>query len=185
MSINLVEALVEAALEKDLLREAYEITAGLMLAPVRGKAPLYLRKLASTVIGAAAASPAFRQKILEPGFPVEADDKISVTVGYMNSDRQAGQAVTAGFWLADMTAEYMNDCELPAGAKVLDFGCGSLRVGRHLMQFAPGFEYFCCDVNRLAIEWAQREFAGRARPFHMDPAPPLNLKRGSIDFLFA
>ncbi len=136
------------------------------------------------IMGAAAASADFRQKVFEPGYPTESEDKISTKIGYMNSNRNLGEAIRDGFYGAMLISNYIDThCDLEENANILDFGCGSLRVSRYLIQFADRFKYFACDVNSFSVKWAQSEFKDRANVFRMNNKPPLALGSESMDFI--
>ena len=60
----------------------------------------------------------------------------------------------------------------------LDFGCGSGRVVRHLLDAGVG-ELWGVDVDAVALAWAERHLR-RARFERIDPDPPTGLDAGSF-----
>jgi SAM-dependent methyltransferase len=74
---------------------------------------------------------------------------------------------------------------LPAGGRVLDFGCGSGRLMRHLLAEAEVTEIHGCDIDAPSIAWVQRHLCP---PCHADlcgPRPPLRHPDGFFDVVVA
>ncbi len=178
-NLNLLDLLIASVREKGLLSEAYSINkAAESLVGAEPPDPPW--KLLVLIVDAALASADFRAKVFQPGFPVEIGK-----IGYM-SDVDLRYAIAGGFQDAGMVADYIGKyCDLPGNADVLDFGCGTLRVSRYLIQFATGFTYHACDVNPFSMEWARNEFGNLANVFVMKSSPPLALGEESIDFAVA
>lgn len=67
---------------------------------------------------------------------------------------------------------------------IVDWGCGSGRVGRHVVaDLKPGQKLLGFDIDRQAIGWANDRFG---KHFHAcSIAPPLEVKEGSVDLLYA
>jgi hypothetical protein len=129
-TINLVHALIQSVRDKNLLSEAHSITKDTESKSVAGKVLEYTElELYNTIMDAAVASADFRKKVFEPGYPIEAEDKISRKIGYMNSQWNLGDAIRGGFRSATIISDYIDKyCDLDNNATILDFGCGSLRV---------------------------------------------------------
>ena len=73
--------------------------------------------------------------------------------------------------------------QLPKGMTVLDFGCGSGRVGRYFPK-VTGADVIGVDLHRDAIEWCQAHMPHGT--FMVGTvAPPLNLPDNSVDALLA
>ncbi len=71
------------------------------------------------------------------------------------------------------------------GKRVLDFGCGSGRVMRHMGAEAERAEaYLGCDIDATSVEWVNNNLTP-FRAFDNEHAPPLKLEDGSIDFAYA
>ncbi|HWF53254.1 MAG TPA: class I SAM-dependent methyltransferase [Solirubrobacteraceae bacterium] len=69
-------------------------------------------------------------------------------------------------------------------ASLLDFGCGSGRVLPHVQALAPGAQCAGCDVDEVAIAWAQRALPGLR--FAVSRAePPLPFTAGSFELLYS
>ena len=141
-------------------------------------------QLYNIIMVAAAASADFRAKVFSPGYP-ETSGKIIYNIGYMNSEMDLSVAMRSGFYNANVINDYIDKyCNLEEGDNILDFGCGSLRVSRYLMQFSNHLKYSGCDVNPFSIKWAQDEFLDRAQIFLMDSHPPLILTDASMHLIF-
>jgi ubiquinone/menaquinone biosynthesis C-methylase UbiE len=67
---------------------------------------------------------------------------------------------------------------------ILDWGCGSGRVARHVVtDLDPGQRFRGFDIDAFAVEWANGRFGGH---FHQcSTAPPLAVDTGSIDLVYA
>jgi SAM-dependent methyltransferase len=68
--------------------------------------------------------------------------------GYANNGRMASENLVALFLDGLL--------RLPAGAKVLDFGCGPGRVMTWFQQEHKDWTFFGTDIDPEAIEWAQK-----------------------------
>lgn len=186
--MNLIEILIDSVHEKNLLEEASSIGKGAdSLSGWRGPGvaapwglPGRTLELLASILKAAEISDEFRKKVFQPGYPAAIGK-----VGYM-SDIDLKYAISGGFNCAALLADYMEKyCGLQRNANVLDFGCGTLRISRYLIQFLKEFNYSACDVNPFSIEWARSEFQNKANIFLMDSKPPLALEEESMDFVFA
>lgn len=176
---DLLDSLIASVRRKGLLSEAYSI-AGLAEPPGGVEAADPPWQLLVVIVDAALASSDFRARVFQPGYPEEIGK-----VGYM-SDVDLRYAIAGGFQDARMVADYIaRYCDLPAKADLLDFGCGTLRVSRYLIQFASEFNYHACDVNPFSMQWAGDEFRNLANTFVMNSSPPLALGDQSIDFVVA
>jgi Methylase involved in ubiquinone/menaquinone biosynthesis len=66
---------------------------------------------------------------------------------------------------------------------VLDFGCGSGRVARHMMAALPQASFVGVDVDRDAITWCRSHLPGS---YHVGPIlPPTLLRAGEFDLVYA
>jgi SAM-dependent methyltransferase len=59
------------------------------------------------------------------------------------------------------------------GEHVLDFGCGSGRFLRHLVNAGTGAVFDGCDIHGPSIDWLKRHLPAPHEAFVCDPAPPL------------
>jgi len=69
--------------------------------------------------------------------------------------------------------------ELVAGDRVLDFGCASGRVLRHLLCQGPPLDLWGCDINARHVEWLRRFLGRRLRPVPITVVPHLPLEDDS------
>jgi len=74
--------------------------------------------------------------------------------------------------------------QVQPGSRILDFGCSSGRVVRTLQPWRPDLEYFACDPNGPAIEWARAnlrsiEFSANAE------VPPLTFRDSFFGLVYA
>jgi SAM-dependent methyltransferase len=59
------------------------------------------------------------------------------------------------------------------GERVLDFGCGSGRFLRHLINAGTGAVFDGCDIHAPSIDWLNHHLPGPHQAFVCNPAPPL------------
>lgn len=181
--MNLIEELIKSVREHGLLDEAYSIAKAARMEGVTVHPWVLFEhpwELLTLIHNAAVAAEDFRKKVFKPDYPVEIGK-----IGYM-SDQDLNYAIRGGFNCAAIVANYIERyCNLPKNASILDFGSGTLRVCRYLIQFKNDFNYSACDVNPFSIKWAQSEFENRANIFLMNNKPPLTLEGESMDFVFA
>lgn len=97
--------------------------------------------------------------------------------GYARNGRMASE---------NLVALFVNGVlQLPAGAKVLDFGCGPGRVMTWFQQEHRDWTFFGTDIDPEAIEWAQKNLGGIAT-FDCNPhLPPLRYETGFFDFVYS
>ncbi len=74
--------------------------------------------------------------------------------------------------------------DLPAEARVLDFGCGPGSVLRALQELAPNFSLFGCDLQRQPIRWLRRHHP-MLHPKRTSPTPPLPAIHSDLDLIYA
>ncbi|WP_354700979.1 hypothetical protein DSM112329_01273 [Paraconexibacter sp. AEG42_29] len=79
----------------------------------------------------------------------------------------------------------LTDPEALAGGRLLDFGCGSGRILRHLIRAVPGTELHGCDIDATSVEWVQANLAPRCRAVVAPPQPPLPFADGCFDVVWA
>lgn len=95
-------------------------------------------------------------------------------------------ATGGSYYHADLVADALGSigAEPAAGQRGLDFGCSSGRVVRVLKAAYPDTEWFGCDPNAEAIEWAAANVDGVS--FEVSPQePPLPYPDEHLDFAFA
>ncbi|HEX4187121.1 MAG TPA: class I SAM-dependent methyltransferase [Solirubrobacteraceae bacterium] len=104
----------------------------------------------------------------------------------VHSMTRGALAAAGGLYEADLVV----DALIGAGADMsdmkagLDFGSSSGRVLRVLYAAYPEASWYGCDPNERAIAWASEVLPG-IEFFVNDDAPPLPLKDGSLDLVYA
>jgi SAM-dependent methyltransferase len=83
-------------------------------------------------------------------------------------------------WLVGMQpADWFTD------RRILDFGCGSGKVLRHLGAEARTCEIYGCDIHEPSIRWIEQNLDPALRVFTCATAPPLDLPDAHIDLVWA
>jgi SAM-dependent methyltransferase len=72
-----------------------------------------------------------------------------------------------------------------AGKRVLDFGCGSGRFLRHLLNAGTGATFEGADIDAACVAWLERHLPEPHRAFRNDPAPPLPRPDGHYALIYA
>lgn len=75
--------------------------------------------------------------------------------------------------------------DLPAGARVLDFGCGSGALTRLLLARWPDCEIHGADISATAVAHARERDRGAGARFHVLDAAFVRAHRGQFDFVFS
>lgn len=70
--------------------------------------------------------------------------------------------------------------DMPA---VLDWGCGSGRVTRYLMEDVPPGRIYGCDIDKSAIEWSHRQIKGPSFQ-QISPFPPTPYTSDTFDLIY-
>jgi SAM-dependent methyltransferase len=97
--------------------------------------------------------------------------------GYARNGRMASE---------NLVALFVNGLlSLPAGANVLDFGCGPGRVMTWFQQEHKDWNFFGTDIDPEAIEWAQKNLPGLATFDCNGHLPPLRYETGFFDFVYS
>jgi len=97
--------------------------------------------------------------------------------GYARNGRMASENLVALFLDGSL--------QLPAGAKVLDFGCGPGRVMTWFQQEHKDWTFFGTDIDPEAIEWAQKNLSAIATFDCNGHLPPLRYETGFFDFIYS
>lgn len=67
---------------------------------------------------------------------------------------------------------------------IVDWGCGSGRVARHIIKgLNPNQQFMGFDIDKSAIDWANANIADFFKQSRMDP--PLGIEAGAVDVLLA
>ena len=67
---------------------------------------------------------------------------------------------------------------------VLDFGCGTSRILRYMIEFCPGPRYFASEVVSENIKWGQRAFP-EVTYLRQGNYPPVEMEDGSFEIIYA
>lgn len=91
-----------------------------------------------------------------------------------------------GFWHAkaftELAEKYGNPFE--EAKMVLDFGCGTSRLLRYLVDFLPGPQYCGSEVNPENIEWGNKHYPEVNYILHA-PEPPIECDNEVFDIIYA
>ena len=71
------------------------------------------------------------------------------------------------------------------GERVLDFGCGSGRFLRHLLNAGTGAVFEGCDIDEPSISWLGACLPAPHQAFLSDPDPPLERPDGHYRLIYA
>jgi SAM-dependent methyltransferase len=77
-----------------------------------------------------------------------------------------------------------DDVEL-RGGRVLDFGCGSGRILRHMVEADTGASFEGCDIHPPSVEWLAPHVAAPHGVFLSGAAPPLPRPDGHFRMIYA
>jgi SAM-dependent methyltransferase len=116
-----------------------------------------------------------------PSPPVE----LAIYVGgHSNEDPVAayleGGAAYADHLLAALPAGF----DL-GGKRVLDYGCGSGRIMRHMVERGTGAVFEGCDIHRPSVEWLAAHLAAPHAVFMGGEVPPLDRPDGRYRMIYA
>lgn len=103
---------------------------------------------------------------------------------YSDSDLEyhvGGGLVTA----IDLTAKAeKHNHPFESASNVFDFGCGTSRILRYMIDFLPGPQYYGSEVFRENIEWGKRAFP-EVIYLHQNNFPPLDILDSTFDIIYA
>lgn len=71
-----------------------------------------------------------------------------------------------------------------AASNILDFGCGTSRILRYMIEFLPGSQYYATEVFDENIEWGRRAFP-EVIYLHQSNYPPLDFPDEKFDIIYA
>jgi SAM-dependent methyltransferase len=119
--------------------------------------------------------------------------ELAAYVAACSADDPVALYVEHGAALAERLVSHLpNDLELD-GRRVLDFGCGSGRFLRHLIETGPGavFEagaraiFEACDIDAACIDWLAQHLPAPHAAFRNEAAPPLERPAGHYALIYA
>jgi len=73
---------------------------------------------------------------------------------------------------------------LGSATNVLDFGCGTSRILRYLVEFLPGAQYYGSEVFVECVKWGKQAFP-EVTYLYQGNFPPLAVKDASFEVIFA
>jgi len=71
-----------------------------------------------------------------------------------------------------------------SASNIFDFGCGTSRILRYMIEFLPGPQYYGSEVFRENIEWGERAFP-EVIYLRQNTFPPLDVQDGIFDIIYA
>jgi SAM-dependent methyltransferase len=110
----------------------------------------------------------------------------AVPPDHVHAMARGAEAAGGAYYYADMVAEGLRLAGQGPGAgrRGLDFGCSSGRIVRVLAGAYPDGEWYGCDPNAEAVDWAAGHIPGVE--FGVSPQdPPLAYPAEHFDFVFA
>ena len=94
--------------------------------------------------------------------------------------------LVGGFAVARDFTKYAERYGTPfeAAERVLDFGCGTSRVLRYMVEYIDGPELYGSEVFHESVDWGRNAFP-EVNYVHQDSAPPLPLENDFFDIIYA
>ncbi len=102
------------------------------------------------------------------------------------SDSDMLYHLVGGFAVARAFTHYAERHGKPfeAAERIMDFGCGTSRVLRYMVEFVDGPEFYGSEVFRESVEWGRTAFP-EVIYIHQDSSPPLQLDSSFFDIIYA
>ena len=102
------------------------------------------------------------------------------------SKNQMNYELGRAFWHAKAYTDFAEKygASFSAGKNILDFGCGTSRLLRYLVDFAKGPNYFGSEVNPENIAWGRKVYP-EVTYLHHDPVPPIPIEDERFDVIYA
>ena len=97
----------------------------------------------------------------------------------MNYEKYYEGGLATARWLVDHLKEF----SLPAGACILDWGCGPARIIRHLPALLSGASCCGCDYNPRTIEWCRKNIPEVSFSLN-NLNPPLPYAASTFDVIY-
>ena len=124
-------------------------------------------------------SKSLRDKLHRHPFPDI--EKLGVYSDY-SLEYHVRDGLTHAIALTEKAKKHNNPFEL--SSNILDFGCGTSRILRYMIEFLPGPQYYATEVFDKNIEWGRRAFP-EIRYLHQSNHPPLDFPDGKFDIIYA
>jgi SAM-dependent methyltransferase len=114
-----------------------------------------------------------------PGFVLPPADLAYDAYGRWNAETYRRQGREHAQYIAGLINQYR-----PEARVIVEWGCGPMRVLRHMPAIFRNHSIIGLDYNPKTIEWCKRQF--RSIQFHHnDLSPPLPLKDGQADVIYS
>jgi SAM-dependent methyltransferase len=111
--------------------------------------------------------------------------ELAAYVAACSEDDAIGLYVEHGAALAaNLVSRFPAGLDL-AGRRVLDFGCGSGRFLRHLINAGTGATFDGADIDAPCIDWLARHLPPPHAAFRNQPDPPLDRPDGHYALIYA
>jgi SAM-dependent methyltransferase len=103
---------------------------------------------------------------------------------YSDSDiiYHLGGGLTNAIQISSKAASHK--CPFKKASRVLDFGCGTSRILRYMVELLPGPAYYASEVFVENINWGRQAFP-EVNYLHQNNLPPLDIKDCSFDIIYA
>ncbi|GJL92354.1 class I SAM-dependent methyltransferase [Hyphococcus sp.] len=100
-------------------------------------------------------------------------------------EKNLGYELNRAFWHAQAYTKFGEKYGRPfENAKaVMDFGCGTSRLLRYLVDYMPGPQYYGSEVNAENIEWGRTNYP-EVKYLHHSPKPPITCEAGVMDVIY-
>jgi SAM-dependent methyltransferase len=116
-----------------------------------------------------------------PSPPIE----LAIYVGGHSNEDPVAAYLEGGVAYADhLLAALPAGCDL-GGKRVLDYGCGSGRIMRHMVERGTGAVFEGCDIHRPSVEWLAAHLAAPHAVFMGGEMPPLDRPDGRYRLIYA
>jgi SAM-dependent methyltransferase len=76
------------------------------------------------------------------------------------------------------------DRPFTSAKKVFDFGCGTSRILRYIVEFLPGPQYYGSEVFKKNVEWGKSAFP-EVIYLHQKNFPPIEIPNETFDVIYA
>jgi SAM-dependent methyltransferase len=116
-----------------------------------------------------------------PSPPVE----LAIYVGGHSNEDPVASYLQGGAAYADHLLEALPAGFDLSGGRVLDFGCGSGRIMRHMVERGTGAVFEGCDIHTPSVEWLKGHLEAPHAVFMGAEMPPLDRPDGHYRMIYA